>query len=108
MYRRELGASKESLPNELQAIWDAINRMRQEMLRSILPEGYTWDEDSDNLVVIQNGAIVSVGGGGNCDCEDGAQGPPGEPGADGATGPAGPQGPEGPTEFIKVAKWLVD
>ena len=101
MYRRGLGASKDALPDELQAIWDAINRMRQEFLRSIMPEGYTWSEDGDgNIVIVEGDTVVSIGGGGG-----GVAGPAGPAGS---SGPAGPIGPEGPTEFIKVAKWLVD
>lgn len=92
MFRRDLGASKQALPDELQAIWDAIRRIRSSTSASILPEGFTWGETTDgNLVIIQNGAVVSIGGGsGDCDCVDGVDG------VDGAPGPAGPVGPAGP------------
>jgi len=107
MFRRELGPENEALQKEFQEVWDAINRVRQTMTRSILPEDFTWDEDSEgDLVVIQNGAIVSIGGGGAG--ATGPAGPAGPAGATGAAGVPGPQGEPGPTEFIKIAKWLVD
>lgn len=103
-YRREMGASRNALTDELREIWDAIRKMRQSLNRSVLPEDFTWGETVDgDLVIIQGGDVVSLGGGGgDCDCEDGATGPAGPAGA------TGPQGPEGPSTFIKVAKWGVD
>lgn len=103
MYRREIGASKDALPNELRDIWDEIRKLRQNVNQSILPDGYTWGEtiDGDIVVVNGSGSVSSAG-------PAGPQGPTGATGATGPVGPQGPQGDPGPSSFISIAKWGVD
>lgn len=59
MFRREVGASKDVLPSEIQEIWDAIRRLRSSINASILPEGMVWGEDSNgDLLIIQDGVVI--------------------------------------------------
>lgn len=100
MYRREIGASKDALTDELREIWDAIRKLKQNVNRSILPEDFTWAETiDDELVVLGSGGSVASAG---------PQGPAGATGPAGPAGPQGPQGDPGPSSFISIAKWGVD
>ena len=87
-------SSKESLPKELQDIWDSIRAIRQSINRSIIPEGFTWaDTTSGSIVIVDDdNNVISLGGGGS-----GSQGPQGPQGATGPAGPAGATGATGPS-----------
>jgi hypothetical protein len=41
-----------ALTDEINNIWDELRRMKSSMSQSLLPEGFTWDDDGDGLVII--------------------------------------------------------
>lgn len=109
MHRRSPRANATTLTDELTDIWDAIWRIRMNIGPSVLPEGFTWSEDGDELVAIDSdGNVVQLGGSVGADGADGATGATGATGTAGATGATGPAGAAGVESFISIAKWLVD
>jgi len=63
VYRRSPVPGHKSLTEELSDLWEVVRGMRSSMTNSVLPDGFTWQLDSNGRVTVidENGNVVLGG-----------------------------------------------
>ena len=52
MRRRDIPIGGNPVQVEIEELWEELRRTKQALGASVLPEGFTWSQDGDTLVVV--------------------------------------------------------